>query len=109
MAIPFGKNKVIQISKAYKMNNTKNLVNQIECSIFSRYEADIIELSTFINGHEVISKKVDKANELLRITDILLNCEKYDAENGDCENCHFVLSLRKEIARMIIEASQMPC
>jgi len=78
---------------------------RIRCPVFMRHKEDIIELTRIIERHGISEKKVDPAHVLLKITDALLACLRYDEQNEDCENCHFVLNLRRETARMIIDAN----
>ena len=75
---------------------------QVDCPIFSEYKERIKQLTQSINGHKIISKKVDNAQELLDLIDTLSACPKFEEEKEDCENCRFLLHLRKESARVII-------
>lgn len=87
------------------MDKIKKFNYQINCPIFSEYEEKIEKLTQAINSHKISSKKVDKAQELLDIMNILSSCPKYDEKNEDCENCRFIVNLRKETAKMIINAN----
>ena len=89
------------------MKKIKKFALQIDCPIFSEYEEKIKKLTQFINGRKIISKKVDKAQELLEIINILSSCPKFNDGAEDCENCRFILNLRKETARIIIDANEI--
>ncbi len=78
----------------------------MNCSTFLEYEGRIKKLTRSINGHKIISKKVDDAFELIDIINILSICPDYEEINDDCINCRFSLNLRQEIARIIIEATE---
>jgi ribosomal protein L29 len=80
---------------------------EINCPDFSEYDEKIKVLTIVIESREISAKKVDEAQELLKITDLLLFCPKYNEEKEECENCHFVLNLRREIARIIINANRV--
>lgn len=79
---------------------------QVDCPFFLEYEKRIKRLTQSINSRKLVSKKVDKAQELLDITNILSNCPRYNEEKENCESCHFILHLKKEIARTIIKATE---
>ena len=79
---------------------------EIDCPIFSEHEENIKELTQYINSRKIISEKVDKAQELVDIINLLSSCPKFDKEERDCENCRFISNLSKEIARIIINASE---
>ncbi len=79
---------------------------EIDCPIFSEHEENINKLTQFINSHKTISEKVDKAQELVDIINLLSCCPKFDKEERHCENCRFISNLSKEIARIIIDASE---
>ena len=82
-------------------------IPQIDCHIFSEHRNKIEMLSQSINGAKIISDEVDKAHELSRIVNILLDCGKHDEKKEDCKNCHFILKLRKETAESIIRINGM--
>lgn len=82
-------------------------IPQIDCHIFSDHRDKIVTLTKSINGAKIISDEVDKAHELLRIVNILLDCGKYDEKKEDCKNCHFILNLGKETAGLIIKINGM--
>ncbi len=79
----------------------------MNCLTFLEYEDRIKKLTRSVNGRKIISKKVDNAFELIDIIKILSSCPDYDEINDDCINCRFILNLRQEIARMIIEATEI--
>jgi len=85
------------------MKEINKFVPQIDCAIFSEHRDKIEMLSQSISGAKIISDEVDKAHELLRIVNILLDCGKHDEKKEDCKTCHFILNLRKETAMSIIK------
>ncbi len=87
------------------MKTNNNPTHKIDCPIFSEHEENIKNLTQFINSHKIISEKVDEAQELVDIINLLSSCPKFDEEDRHCENCRFILNLSKEIARIIIEAN----
>ena len=89
------------------MKKINNITYQIDCPFFLEYQEKIKILSKSIYEPKIISKKVNNAQELLDIINILSSCHKYDEEKEDCQRCHFILNLRKELARIIIEASEI--
>ena len=88
------------------MKNNNKSTYEIDCPIFSEHEENIKKLTQHINSHKIISKKVDKAQELFDIINLLSCCPKSDKEEKDCESCRFILNLSKEIARIIIDANE---
>lgn len=89
------------------MKRIKKFIPHVDCPIFLEYEERIKKLSQSFNTHRISSKKVDKAQELLDIIDILSNCPRYNEESEDCESCRFLLNLRREIGRIVIEAAEI--
>lgn len=87
------------------MKRIRKFIPHIDCPIFLEYEERIKKLSQSFNAHSISSRRVDKAQELLDIIDILLNCPNYDEESEECKNCHFILNLRREIGRIVLEAA----
>ncbi len=85
------------------MKRIRTFDPQIDCPIFSEYKERIKKLTQSINGNKIISKKVDNAQELLDLIDILSACPKFEEENEDCKNCRFILHLKQESAQMIID------
>ena len=88
------------------MKKNNKPAHEIDCPILSEHEENIKRLTQFINSRKIISEKVDKAQELVDIINLLSCCPKFDEEERHCENCRFILNLSKEIARIIIEASE---
>lgn len=78
----------------------------MNCPTFLKHQGRIKKLTRSVNGRKIISKKVDDAFELVDIINILSSCPDYDEINDDCINCRFILNLRQEIARIIIEATE---
>lgn len=78
---------------------------KIGCPVFLSYKEDIERLTRIIESHGISEKKMDPAHKILGITETLLACSNYDELNEDCENCHFILNLRRETSRMIIDVN----
>ena len=89
------------------MKRIRKFIPSVDCPVFLEYEERIKKLSQSLNAHSISSRRVDKAQELLDIIDILLNCPRYDEESEDCERCHFLLNLRREIGRIVLEAAEI--
>lgn len=88
------------------MQKIKKSSIHIDCPIFSKYEERINELIRSIFGNQPLSEKVDSAQELLKIIGYLSSCPRYDNLREDCFNCRFTLNLKREMARMIVEAAE---
>ena len=88
------------------MKKNNKPAHEIDCPIFSEHEENIKRLTQFINSRKIISEKVGKAQELVDIINLLSCCPKFDEEERHCENCRFISKLSKEIARIIINASE---
>ncbi len=78
----------------------------MNCPVFLKYKDRINRLTRSVNGRKVLAKKVDDAFELIEIINILANCPRFEEVNDDCLACRFVLNLRHEIAKIIIEATE---
>lgn len=79
--------------------------SELECPIFLKHKEKIEGLTQSIREANIISDEIDKAIELLSILTKLKNCGKYEEENDNCKNCHFILNLRKEMADTIVKAN----
>lgn len=77
---------------------------QISCLIFQRQEPIIKDITDKINKSRGVKEKARFAEELQREADVLLSCPDYRSEDLDCKNCHFIASLRKKTANLIIQA-----
>ncbi len=82
---------------------------RVECPIFLEYEDRMKKLSQAIHRNKIISKKLSKAQELTDILKNLSTCPRYDDESDICQSCNFILKLRSESARIVIEASEIAC
>lgn len=87
------------------MKRIRRFSFQIGCPTFLDYEEKIKKLSQSINSHKIISNKIDKAQELLDIVNVLSTCPKFDEEKDCCQRCRFILHLRQESAKMIIDVN----
>ncbi|MFQ6110348.1 MAG: hypothetical protein ACE5L7_12430 [Candidatus Aminicenantales bacterium] len=88
------------------MHKSKKPFVQISCSLFSRYAEKINELTQSIYSSKSVSEKLQSAQEMLKIVRILSRCPKYDGKEEDCYVCNFSLNLRREMAKLIVEAAQ---
>ncbi|MBN1348358.1 hypothetical protein JXJ21_03050 [candidate division KSB1 bacterium] len=79
----------------------------IACPIFRQQEKTIDRLTRQINQSKDIQEKANAAHELLEETSILLNCEKYDEQSGDCMHCVMISKMRTETAQILLKASQL--
>jgi len=88
------------------MKKSNKSTHEIDCPIFSEHEEKMKRLNQFINSRKIISEKVDKAQELVDIINLLSCCPKFDKEEKGCESCRFISNLSKEIARIILKANE---
>ncbi len=91
-------------TETMKKNNKSTY--EIDCPIFSEHKGNKKKLTQYINIHKIISEKVDEAQELVDIINLLSCCPKSDKEEKDCKSCRFILNLSNEIARIIIDANE---
>jgi len=79
---------------------------RMSCPRYLENEKVIEQLTEEINTAEDLATKAAKARKLMQITDALLSCKKHENKKWDCENCHRVASLRKEVSKIILHVSR---
>ena len=89
------------------MQHRKISYAYIDCPRYLEHAYRIDQLTRFLHREKLISGKVGMAQELLHITSGLLDCARYEADCEDCRDCHFVLRLRKESARLVVDAADI--
>ena len=72
------------------------------CLIYLEKEPIIKQLTEEINKASNVAAKATKAEELAKIVDSLISCTSYQKESWDCENCHRVALLRKEVSQIVL-------
>lgn len=80
---------------------------KINCPIFQKQEPVIKDMADKINIAIGVLKKAEFAEELQKEVEVLLSCPDYDGKRLDCNNCHFIMNLRKKTAGLIIKAKKM--
>jgi ArsR family transcriptional regulator len=78
---------------------------KMSCSNYLQTERVIKRLNEEINSARDVATKGSKARELMRVADSLLSCADFERGNWNCENCHRVASLRKEVSQIILHVS----
>lgn len=78
---------------------------KMSCSKYLQTERVIKRLNEEINRARDVATKVSKARELMRVADSLLSCADFERGNWNCEICHRVTSLRKEVSQIILHVS----
>ncbi len=86
---------------------TTEKTDRIGCPLFQEEEQEIKTLTDRINTSKKTVEKAMYAGELLRETDILLECAEYDGARPDCKNCRTIANLRKATAGLIIMAGKL--
>jgi len=80
---------------------------KINCPTFQKQEPGIKSITAKINQAKELLEKVKFAEELEKDVDVLLSCPEYDQNSRDCNNCHFIASVRKKTARLIMKAKKL--
>jgi len=80
---------------------------KINCPTFQKQEPGIERITAEINEAKEFLKKAEFAEELEQEVDVLLSCSEYDQNSRDCNNCHFIASVRKKTARLIMKAKKL--
>jgi len=80
---------------------------KINCPAFQKQEPVIKDITAKINNAKDILEKVEFAKKLQEEVNVLLSCPDYDEKSTDCNNCHFIASLRKKTARLITKAGRL--
>jgi len=79
----------------------------IQCPTFLKQEPGINKLTNSINQAEDVREKAAFARELQREVQVLLECPDYKSDGVDCRNCHFLATVRKKTAEVIIMARKL--
>ena len=74
----------------------------IQCPTFLKQEPGINKLTEGINQAGPVHEKAALALELQKEVNVLLGCSDYKSDGVDCRNCHFLATVRKCVADMII-------
>lgn len=86
---------------------TTEKIDRIGCPLFQEEEREIKTLTDRINATKKTAEKARYAGELLRETDILLECAEYDGARPDCKNCRTITNLQKATARLLVKAGKL--
>ena len=79
----------------------------IQCPIFLKQEPVIERLTHSINRATDVHDKAGYAHELQQEAEVLMSCPDYKRERADCRNCHFLATVRKKTAEVIIMAQKL--
>ena len=79
----------------------------IKCPTFLKQEPGINKLTESINQAEPVHEKAALALELQKEVNVLLECPDYKSDVADCRNCHFLATVRKRVADVIILAQKL--
>ena len=79
----------------------------IKCPTFLKLEPAIEKLTNSINQAEDVRGKVPLALELQKEVQVLLECPDYKSDSMQCRNCHFLATVRKRVADVIILAQKL--
>jgi hypothetical protein len=80
---------------------------KINCSAFQKQEPVIKGITAKINNAKDVLEKVEFAKKLQEEVNVLLSCPDYDRKSTDCNNCHFIASLREKTARLMMKAKKL--
>lgn len=80
---------------------------KINCSTFQKQEPVIRGITAKINNAKDVLEKVEFAKKLQDEVNVLLSCPDYDEKSADCNNCHFIASLREKTTRLIMKAKKL--
>ncbi len=72
------------------------------CPTSLKKESTIKQLTEEINKASNVATKTAKAEELANIANSLIFCTKYQKESWDCESCHRIALLRKEVSQIVL-------
>ena len=79
----------------------------IKCPTFLKLEPEIQKLTESINQAEPVHEKAALALELQKEVNVLLECPDYKRDGVECRNCHFLATVRKKTAEVIIMAQKL--
>ena len=79
----------------------------IQCPTYLKLEPEIQKLTESINQAEDVQEKGALALELQKEVNVLLECPDYKSDGMQCRNCHFLATVRKRVADVIILAQKL--
>lgn len=79
----------------------------IQCPNFLKKEPDINKLTESINQAEDVYEKSALALELQKEVNVLLECRDYKRDGVQCRNCHFLATVRRRVAEVMILAEKL--
>ena len=79
----------------------------IKCPTYLKLEPEIQKLTESINQAEDVREKAALALELQKEVNVLLECPDYKSDGVECRNCHFLATVRKRVADVIILARKL--
>lgn len=79
----------------------------IKCATFLKQEPLIEKLTNSINQAEDAKEKATHALDLQKEIQVLLECPDYKSNGIDCRSCHFLATVRKRTADLIILARKL--
>lgn len=79
----------------------------IDCSIFLGEEQAMERLTKEINEARSIEVRAAKAQVLIDEAEVLLACDRYNANSMDCRNCRTITDMRKSTAEMIKKTQRL--
>jgi len=88
--------------KGFRVNKRPQ---KVSCSNYLEIERTIKQLTDEINRAKDVTAKAAKARELMKVADSLLSCADYERGKWNCETCHRVASLRKEVSQIVLHVS----
>jgi hypothetical protein len=74
-------------------------------NLFERLEPQIADISSRINTAPTPHEKGQLANDLLGLTQQLLDCESSDSNNLNCRLCREFSALRQQTAKLVLKMS----
>lgn len=79
----------------------------IRCPRFSAQESICVRLTERLNVARTAVEKAARAEELFEVVQELLDCEEYDEQSLDCQNCRNISQLRKKTAELVRKVSAL--
>ena len=79
----------------------------IKCPTFLKLEPEIQKLTESINQAGDVREKAALALELQKEVKVLLECPDYKSDGVECRNCHFLATVRKRVADVIVLAQKL--
>lgn len=81
----------------------------VDCpiSIFEGQEIELRRITEAINATRDIAEKERYATMMLEELGILLSCQAYNEKDENCVMCHWISSLRKAGAEVVLKGIQL--